>query len=67
MILFAGGREHLEQAKEYIARYELTIQQVRLVQGYDYVHVVTRNGKPLWSTPCPSTSSNQESLKKHQD
>jgi hypothetical protein len=63
MILFAGGLEHLEDAKEYINRHNLTKENVRLIRGSDYVHVVTRNGKPLWQ----NTLSNQESLKKRQN
>jgi len=63
MILFAGGIEHLEDAKEYIQRNNLTNQHVRLIRGTDYVHVVTRSGKSIWQ----NTLSNQEYLKKRQN
>ena len=60
MILFAGGLEHVEEAKEYIKTNGFTIQDVRLVKGIDYIHVVTRDGKRLCQRKNQNISSNQK-------
>jgi hypothetical protein len=41
-VLFAGGHEHLEDAKEYIRKHGFTPEQVRIVKTVDQILVKTK-------------------------
>lgn len=49
MILFAGGHEHVEQAREYIRGQGLTQDTVRLVKRGDDILVITKDGLNPWT------------------
>lgn len=49
MILFAGGHEHIEEARAYIRKQGFTKEDVRLVKRGNDIHVITKDGLNPWT------------------